>query len=218
MFILPTSRSDSIANSGTQHAVWTGTWLLDLKTLHPQQDWELYGVDIGSTLFPKLASSQALDLREHDLKQPFPASWDWSNYFDVIHQRLLIWGLPTAAWPLVLRNQLAALKPGGWIQLVEAEWIDEANPHSLPELQRQSALQRWSTETFGMDIHIAYKLESLLDGAGFINVQKTQFDHGYGAKARSQDQKDASAELWVECFRSLDAKMPPGKIPLFIFW
>ena len=67
-----------------------------------------------------------------------------------------------------------------------------------------------------MDIHIAYKLESLLGDAGFIKVQKTQFDHGYGAKARSQDQQDASAELWVECFRSLDAKMPPGTFTLFI--
>ena len=61
-----------------------------------------------------------------------------------------------------------------------------------------------------MDIDIAYKLERMLKDAGFVNVQKTQYNHGYGALAYSHDQKDASAELYVECFRSVDAKMPPG--------
>jgi hypothetical protein len=72
-------------------------------------------------------------------------------------------------------------------------------------------MQEWSTSSFGMDIHIAYKLEGLLEGAGFVNVQKIQFNHGYGALAHSSTQKDASAELYVECFRSIDAKMPPGR-------
>ena len=111
---------------------------------------------------------------------------------------------------MVLRNQLDSLKSGGWIQLVEAEWIDPKNPHHLPELYKHSLMQQWSTKTFGMDINIAYKLENLLEDAGFTNVQKKHFNHGYGALAHSPSQKDASAELYVECFRSIDAKMPPG--------
>lgn len=111
---------------------------------------------------------------------------------------------------MVLRNQLDALKPAGWIQLVEVEWIDLKNPHRLPELYKHSLMQEWSTKSFGMDINIAYKLENMLKNVGFINIQKVQFSHGYGALAHSQTQKDASAELYVECFRSIDAKMPPG--------
>lgn len=111
---------------------------------------------------------------------------------------------------MVLRNQLDSLKPGGWIQLVEVEWINQKNPHRLPELYKHSLMQEWSTKSFGMDINIAYKLEGLLEDAGFVNVQKVQFSHGYGALAHSPTQKDASAELYVECFRSMDAKMPPG--------
>lgn len=184
-----------------------------MKTQHPDQDWELHGVDIGSSLFPPISSE--LDLRQHDIKEPFPTGWGWANSFDVIHQRLLVWGLAESVWPSVLRNQLDALKPGGWIQLVEAEWIDPNNPQRLPELHKHSLMQKWSTSAFGMDIDIAYKLERMLKDAGFVNVQKTQFDHGYGALSHSPDQKDASAELYVECFRSVDAKMPSGTCLFF---
>lgn len=166
-------------------------------------------MDIGSSLFPP--SNHGLDLRQHDIRKPFPSSWNWSNTFDIIHQRLLIWGLAESDWPLVLHNQYDALKPAGWIQIVEVEWIDPKNPHRLPELHKHALMQQWSTRTFGMDIDIAYKVEDLLKETGFINVGKTQFDHGYGAKARRPDQRDASAELYVECFRSIDAKMPAGK-------
>ena len=67
-----------------------------------------------------------------------------------------------------------------------------------------------------MDMDIAYKVISLLEKAGFVNVSKTQFDHGYGALAYQPDQRDESAELYIECFRSIDSKMPPGTdLPLF---
>ncbi|KAL8941768.1 MAG: hypothetical protein Q9216_002053 [Gyalolechia sp. 2 TL-2023] len=105
------------------------------------------------------------------------------------------------------------MKPGGWIQIVEVEWIDSETPHSLPELHKHALMQQWSTSTFGMDIDIAYKVENLLKGAGFINIRKIQFDHGYGALARKPEQGDGSAELYVECFRSIDAKMPADGIP-----
>ena len=189
----------------------TGTWLLDLQNQHPKYEWELHGVDIGSTLFPPKSAN--LDLREHDIREPYPSNWGWEDYFDVIHQRLLIWGLAEPAWPAAARNHLNALKPGGWLELVEVEWIDPANPHTLPELHKHSLMQKWSTRTFGMDIDIAYKLEDILKDAGYSNVSKTQFNHGYGALARAPHQKDTSSELYVECFRSVDGKMPPCKFP-----
>jgi len=153
-------------------------------------------------------------LRQHNITKPFPDSWGWNDSFDVIHQRLLVWGLRLAQWPQVLRNHHAILKPGGYIQLVEIEFIDPANPAALPQLQKQALMQKWSTASFGMDIDIAYKLEDLLKDAGFTNVSKVQFDHGYGAKARSAAQRNGSAELWVECFRSLDQKLAGKMLPL----
>ncbi|KFX98274.1 hypothetical protein O988_04449 [Pseudogymnoascus sp. VKM F-3808] len=188
-----------------------GTWLKDLGILYPQINLDLHGVDIGSDLFPRHSN---IDLRQHNITTPFPDSFEWNGSFDVIHQRLLVWGLQLSQWSKVLSNLYTILKPGGYIQLVEIEFIDPANPATLPQLQKQALMQKWSTASFGMDIDIAYKLEDLLTEANFTNVTKVQFDHGYGAKARSAAQRDVSAELWVECFRSLDTKIPAdGGIP-----
>lgn len=191
----------------------SGFWLRDLPRQLPSHDLELHGVDIGSDLFftSENGTNPNVDLRSHDIRTPFPPSWNWSSSFDAINQRLLIWGIKSTEWPLVVSNLVEALKPGGYIQLVEAEWI---NPQNLadeatrPQLKKQAALQEWSTASFGMDIHIAYKLEGLLRDAGLEDVQKVQFDHGYGALAKAQDQRNVSAELWVECFRTLDEKIP----------
>lgn len=183
-----------------------GTWLRDLAASNPGRPLELHGVDIGGSLFPQ--ESPNVDLRAHNLLEPFPESWGWKGSMDIVHQRLLIWGFKLADWPKVLRNHCDALKPGGKLLLVEAEWINQDKPNTLPQLQKQAAMQAWSTSTFGMDIHIAYKLENLLADAGFVDIQKKQYNHGYGAKARDPRQADPSAELWVECFRGLENKMP----------
>lgn len=129
------------------------------------------------------------------------------NKFDVVHQRLLIWGIRSEDWPIVVHNLVQTLKPGGYIQLVEAEWINPQDPATLPQLKKQAILQEWSTKNFGMDIHIAYQLEDILRNAGLQSVTKLQYDHGYGLKAKAEEQRNGSAELWVECFRSLDSKI-----------
>ncbi|KAF4333983.1 methyltransferase [Fusarium beomiforme] len=217
LLVVPTihqSKSLRILDSGAAD----GFWLRDLPRQLPSHDLELHGVDIGSDLFPSATSdvSPKADLRRHDIRTPFPVSWNWSSKFDVINQRLLIWGIKSAEWPHVISNLVQSLKPGGYIQLVEVEWINPKSPadeKTRPQLRKQAALQEWSTESFGMDIHIAYKLEGLLRDAGLEDIQKVQFDHGYGALARVDDQRNVSAELWVECFRTLDEKIPESGIP-----
>lgn len=62
-----------------------GTWLLDLKHQHPDQHWELHGVDIGSSLFPSKTSE--LDLRQCDIKEQSPSTRGRHGSLDLIHQR-----------------------------------------------------------------------------------------------------------------------------------
>jgi hypothetical protein len=187
----------------------TGTWLRDVPRQFPNRSLELYGVDIGSSLFPKVSTGMTQpDLATHSIIEPYPSSWGWGSTFDIVHQRLLIWGISRASWPTVIQNHVSILKPGGYIQLVEAEWIDPQHPATLPQLKKQAALQVWSTKEFGFDINVAYQLEDFLKDAGLEDVHKIQFDHGYGKKAKDPNQASVSAELWVECFRSLDSKIP----------
>ena len=95
------------------------------------------------------------------------------------------------------------------LHLVEAEFVSKT-PHAddRPQLQKQAALQVWATESFGMDIDIAYKLESLLSESGMKDVQKVSFDYGFGVLAVDPAQKDISAESFVKVFRTVDTKIP----------
>lgn len=194
-----------------------GTWLRSLAEHYPNQKWSLHGIDIGSALFPPpSADGPIVDLQKHDVREPIPEHLHLPETFDIIHQRYLIWGLKSAEWSQALGNLRSVLKPGGWIQLVEAQWVDRDapfDPVEFPNLAKMSEMQKWSTDAFGMNAYIAYELEELLRHSGFVNITKTSFAIGYGAVAREEQWKVTSAWLLVEGYRSLGHKMPPGGIP-----
>ncbi|KAG7286254.1 hypothetical protein NEMBOFW57_008561 [Staphylotrichum longicolle] len=189
---------------------------MDLPRLYPEQEWSLHGIDIGSALFPpKIGPYASLDLRAHDIRSPIPEAWSWSQSFDLVHQRLLIWGLQKPDWPVVIRNHASLLKPGGWIQLVEGEWVDHSRPvdaEKCPRIAKMFVLMEW-VSNLGNDVFVANHLEDLLKDAGFQDVQKTQFDLGYGASAKEEQWKRPSAESWIDLFKGLGTKMPEGGIP-----
>lgn len=194
-----------------------GTWLLELPRLYPQHEWSLHGVDIGSTLFPpKVGPYAALDLREFDIRSPTPPDPSWEQGFDLVHQRLLIWGLQKSEWATVVKNHFSLVKPGGWIQLVEGQWVDRDHPFdpaTHPYLDKMYRMQWWFTENFGMDVFVGYRLEDLLKEAGFTNVQKTQYTLGYGALAKSPEWTKRSVDHWIHTFRGLRELLPEGGVP-----
>lgn len=150
-------------------------------------------------------------MRQHDANEPFPPYWAWQNSFDLVHQRLLIFGVKKDDWPTELSHLTALVKPGGWIQLGEMEWIE---PTARTPLQaKQSTLQKWICNTFGMDLEVVYKLEDFLKDAGFKNIQRFKFTHGIGAKAREEKWRDPSVDMWSHTFRSFEEKMPADGIP-----
>lgn len=149
-----------------------------------------------------------------DIRSQIPPSLKWESSFDIIHQRLLVWGLQSEEWPQVLQNHLSLLKPGGWIQLVEAEWIHEGyDAAKLPNLAKITKVQKWCGSQFGMDMSLVHRLESLLQSAGFHNISTTLYSLGYGAQARDIAWKERSAKLWVDSFRGFAAKWPEEGIP-----
>jgi hypothetical protein len=151
-----------------------GTWLHDLSKLLPAYNWNLHGVDIHEDIFPTPERALVpLDLRKHDINTEFPVTWNWENSFDIVHQRLLIWGIKTENWPAATQRLLRLVKPGGWIELVEVVWVDKNTPidaNAQPELAKQRVLECWTCDYHGFDIQVATKLEGLLKNAGCANV------------------------------------------------
>lgn len=192
-----------------------GTWLKDLNSQHGNQ-LSLSGVDLSAHLF--CGNSSGADLRAHDIREPFPREWKWSNTFDCVHQRWLIWGLASAEWPAVVHNLVELVKPGGYVQLVEAEWILPEVSDQQPEQKKLNLVQSWSTESFGMDIHIWNKLAPLLRAEGCEDIVEESFDLGYGATATRPEDRDVSAELWAESFRHLAGKISGECNPPIFQW
>lgn len=77
----------------------------------------------------------------------------------------------------------------------------------LPVFRKQVALNIWSTDDSGMDVNIAYKLGELLKRAGCVDVTELKFEHGYGYMARDQSYAEYSAQLGVQCYRTLDRRI-----------
>ncbi|EAW09029.1 class I SAM-dependent methyltransferase [Aspergillus clavatus NRRL 1] len=186
-----------------------GTWLADLAG-SDRPDLALHGVDLGKALF---RSDAHLTLREHDVRQPFPPSWGWKGSFDLVHQRLLVWGIGADEWPQVLANLAEVVKPGGVLQLVEAEWVLSSYSDKQVQQKKLAKVQEWSTASSGMDVHIWKKFPDLLLPLGFEDMKVQTYDLGYGATSKRPEDRIWTAELLPQSFRHLARKIPAEGIP-----
>ncbi|PVH92472.1 putative methyltransferase [Periconia macrospinosa] len=189
-----------------------GNWLADLAKVHygrSAKTFSLHGIDLGSTLF---RADPRLDLRKHDVRTPVPSSWGWKNSFDLVHQRLLVWGIGKDEWTAVVSNLADLVKPGGTLQLVEAEWVLSSYADNMPQQKKLAQIQEWSCNSSGMDVHIWRKFPELLKGLGFEDVREESFDLGYGATSKRVEDRVWTAELLPQSFRHLARKMPDDAV------
>lgn len=101
--------SPRVADIGTG----TASWLIDLSSQLPPSS-TLTGFDINSGTFPpaeKLPSNIALQV--HDALKPF--SEEHLGAYDIVHARLLTYGVKKGEWEVVAKNMASLLKPGGWV-------------------------------------------------------------------------------------------------------
>ena len=91
--------------------------------------------------------------------------------FDFVHQRLLVSGIPVAAWPGLVAELARVTQPGGWVELIEVPFeIEEAGPAA----QRLVDLTRELVGSLGLDTEgVVYQsLDGYLRGAGLVNVSR----------------------------------------------
>jgi len=192
-----------------------GNWLSDLAGFSGEEasnrkDLSLHGADLGSSLF---RSDPRLDLREHDVRTPFPESWGWKNSFDLVHQRLLVWGIGKDEWATVVSNLADVVKPGGTLQLVEAEWVLSSYADNMPQQKKLALVQEWSCDSSGMDVHIWKRLPELLKPLGFTDISTENFSLGYGATSKRPEDRVWTAELLPQSFRHLARNMSSDGLP-----
>ncbi|KAJ3575565.1 hypothetical protein NP233_g1016 [Leucocoprinus birnbaumii] len=139
---------------------------------------QLIGIDIESRLFPKHSSLPANISFEVQSILKLPSAW--SNRFAFVHQRLLVAALRTSEWVRALHEIYRVLKPGGWVQLVEADnWV------SGPVMSIFVSLMVKLGESRGITIwpDIVPDLRTFLERSGFIDICITRRNSPVGKRA-----------------------------------
>jgi SAM-dependent methyltransferase len=93
--------------------------------------------------------------------------------FDYVHQRLMVSGIPLAAWPAVVADLARVTRPGGWVELVEGPWAFDREGPATRELlnlvTEMLAARGLDTTTVVFD-----SLDGYLRDAGLQDVTRRQ--------------------------------------------
>ena len=119
-------------------------------------------INICNTAYPELPANFTAE--SYDINQGISNHKDWANHFEIIHQRLMIAAFTSDQWQKVLKDYYRALKPGGYLQLLE---IDVGNIVGGPSAT-------WGRELFfklaakkNINLNITADLSQFVEEAGF---------------------------------------------------
>lgn len=144
----------------------------------------------------------------HNIAHEWPV--DMKSTFDLVHQRLTLPGAVPTSLSQVIRQLFGLLKPGGWIQLVEAE---QEGPDSGPVFQEFLDLVRGLFTVTGAGWHYARVMRGWLEEAGAVDVEECVVDMAFGAKNSSKELAEMSARCTAKAMNGLVGHAK-SKLPL----
>ena len=186
---LPISPASAFANHFLLFAC-LGVWLQDLKSSLGEAKGNTYiGTDLNNLYFPQ-SPVPGIHFQTQSMKDPWPANWNGT--FDLFHQRMALPAAGKKEIRGVLKNMTELLKPGGWVQLVEADFSVYDGPAA-------EAVYRVVSSVFdAMETGVDYgsQLESWFKELGLERVGCKIIDLPLGKKNPNQDMQAKSAKCW----------------------
>lgn len=163
-----------------------GIWAIDVADMFPNAT--VRGVD----LFPPPVSWMPPNcvLEVDDVLQ----EWTWREPFDLIHMRIMIGSFDPGEWDRVYKQCYDKLRPGGWIEQLEAHPGVECDDGSLPE---DNILRGWGPtilgcgERAGRDCDTIDTMPETIRKAGFVDVHEKSYKWPIGPWPRDQKYKEA---------------------------
>ncbi|KAI1357609.1 S-adenosyl-L-methionine-dependent methyltransferase [Xylaria arbuscula] len=108
--------SPQIADIGTG----TGYFLQCVQESGAFPNARLDGYDISASMYPQ-SVPKTINLQVLDMKQPVPE--EFHQVYDLVHARMLVAAVLPTEWTAIVRNLTKLLKPGGWLQWGECDFI-----------------------------------------------------------------------------------------------
>ena len=130
---------------------------------------------------------------------------DLHGTFDLVHQRLTLPGAaPASPLPRALGRLFALVKPGGWIQLVEAEQEGGGGPEGAgPVFHEFLELVRGLFDATGAGWHYARDMRGWLEAEGAVDVDECVVDLAFGAKNPDSELASISASSTAKAMDGL---------------
>lgn len=135
------------------------------------------GTDIVESYFPSTLPD-SISLKVHSMHKPWPEAWQGT--YDLVHQRYGLAAAGALSPHGVVTNLLTLVKPGGWIQLVEADFKDCSK--TGPVMTQTHKLYRELFDIMGSGSEYARQMKTWLLNAGLEDVDQRAFDVRLGAQ------------------------------------
>ncbi|MCJ1380210.1 hypothetical protein MMC17_003313 [Xylographa soralifera] len=157
-----------------------GFWIRDLaSSVPPSVKHTFVGTDINPQRFPE-PPPLGTTYQIQNINEPWPK--EWHSSFDIVHQRLALVGAGPAAQTAVA-HLTELVKPGGWIQLIEAENV--IGKEDGPAMHDFLKLMKDVFTAMGAEVTFAQQIHGWLEKIGFVDVQERLVDVYMGASNAS---------------------------------
>ncbi|KAI1109695.1 hypothetical protein F5Y14DRAFT_394684 [Nemania sp. NC0429] len=190
-------------------ATGTGRFLLRIHESYP--DAQLDGFDISSALFGNNLPAN-VKLSIIDAKRPIPDQLH--GMYDVVNVRMLVAGMLPDDWAPTVLNLSQMLKPGGFLQWTECDFITlkYLRGHIDSRVDSINRLGR----AFGGALHERFshgwnRLQSCMDAAGLIESSRdtVSSDRVPGTRERSTKSSVLAPLAWM---RLISERGAPGAL------
>jgi ubiquinone/menaquinone biosynthesis C-methylase UbiE len=122
------------------------------------------------------------------------------NYFDYVHQRFLVSGMPVNKWKEHIRECARICASGGWVEIIE---MNAQIVGGGPACQQFNTWTLGGFKSRGVDLNLANDLDESMREAGLINVTKQIFAVPIGPWG------GRAGELFAEDFRLARSSLQP---------